>query len=106
MQVTLTDGQVIRVGFKHIRATEEDIRRAEEAGKVVGVRAITYCTITRLQGEELVPWVMGRARCARGDGFVKEVGRRLALTRALQGCLSGAEHRADRGLVWAAYWGR
>ncbi len=46
----------------------------------------------------------GVAKCSPLDQFVKAIGRKLALTRALD-----EQHpftKAERTAIWTAYWGR
>ena len=59
------------------------------------------CILTTAEPKYCVNGRVGRASCSKRDQFVRSVGNRLALTRAL-------EHvpPATRRQIWQAYWQR
>ena len=83
----------VRIQFKH----DKDPGEVLENRKVV---AITRCVLENEAGEDIGA---GTAFCVEGDQFVKEVGRRIALTRALA---SSPLNKEDRRIVWTTYFDR
>ena len=53
----------------------------------------------------------GSSRCGRKDCFVREVGREIALKRAMQEVERSTRgyfnlDKVDRGIIWGLYWNR
>ena len=82
-----------------------------------GVPVSTSCFIEKrmepiapvsLTGEKPDWDVYGKAtvRCCRGDAFDFEIGRRLALKKAIVDCELLLSGRDPRRAAWGAYWGR
>lgn len=67
------------------------------------VMRISSCVISELgeeRGEAKVV-AAGATQCGRKDAFCREIGRRISLTRAIEGM-----EREVRRVFWEAYWGR
>lgn len=63
---------------------------------------MTFCVVLRRhESDGHTTLLSGRARCSKKDNFNKEAGRKLALERAI-----AILPRADRALIWSAYFGR
>lgn len=84
------DGITWRVGFEYIPL--------REACKAQGGPTVTIC---RIWSNGARKTLVGEAHCGPGDKPSYEIGRKLALTRALQG-----EPKDFRTAIWAAYLGR
>lgn len=90
MLKTRIEGKEVRIGFYH----------SQEPGWFVKgkpVRGYTVCTV-KVEGEEDLS---GEALCSAQDVFNKEVGRKISLSRAIQGF-----PRETRKQIWEAYFGR
>lgn len=87
------EGEEFKISFKHVQP---------------GTVRSTRCYIWKGgNGDE--PWARGGATCDPSDTFSKEIGRKLALTRALKNTLHFPAHwdrRAFRTAAWKAYLGR
>ncbi len=73
----------------------------------------TKCEIHELDPNDhmRIPFLArGEAHCSENDVFCKDVGRKIALTRALETnipCQHAKEFKKyDRGQIWMAYWNR
>jgi hypothetical protein len=81
----------VRVQFKH---------EQNPGGCLEGFNAVSRCYLVDEAGNDIG---VGAAFCVAEDQFNKEIGRRIALTRALSN--SKLEKDARRQ-VWEAYFGR
>ena len=72
--------------------------------KTVCPKAVTRATLELDFGGEKPVEVRGMAFCSQADTFRKEIGRKRALTDALNG-VSGLS-KDDRRAVWEAYFAR
>jgi hypothetical protein len=90
------NGQVIRFTFAHTHGLDFHFPN----GKIVD--DVTNCRLeVEFNGNSTE--YNGVAACIRGDQFSKELGRKIALTRALkEACLK----RGTRTAVWRAYFDR
>lgn len=79
----------VRIQFRHDQEGLED-----------GCSAQTKCSLVDRNDEVIGT---GWAYCVQGDQFNKEIGRRLALTRALSNSELDKESRRS---VWVAYFDR
>ena len=109
----LSGGKTIGIGFQH-KTLKESVDL--ELGVELEFRH-TLCNLfevpvgyTGLKPKErlekgLVPKVLavGSARCSLQDNYKKEIGRKLALTRALE---ETSLDKHDRNVVWRAYLNR
>ena len=93
IKVILSDGTLIQVGFHHEILPDHD--RFSHS---------TECRLFWQASPESTPALIAEsyANCSVKDRFVKAVGRKLALARALD---RTTLTRADRTLIWAAYFG-
>ena len=82
----------IKLTFKHIRNPGGCLDKDFEA--------VTTCYVV---SQDDIDIGVGKAWCLAEDQFRKEIGRRIALTRALENSKLDKETRA---MVWAAYLGR
>lgn len=82
----------IAFSFKHFRGTNFEIRKHK------AVTDVTYCSILVNNVE-----FTGLAACADGDTFNKEIGRKVALTRALK---EAKLNKSTRTEVWNMYFNR
>ena len=67
----------------------------------------TQCEIYALDisGLKMIPKIArGEAMCQKNDQFVKAIGRKIALTKALEDYVEFSKY--DRTKVWDAYWNR
>ena len=64
----------------------------------------TMCTIFDEEGERRIAIGIGVARCGKRDMFVKRVGRKIALQKALHDTPFTAHDRNHRARVWRAYF--
>lgn len=105
MRFTL-DGAQLRIKFEHT-PPRKGYKRWFHGREV---KAFTHCMIEKQVGlvESLATgkprwgWdlvAFGAAGCSLSDQYVKEIGRRVALTRAL-----AKWPREKRAKVWRAYW--
>lgn len=75
------------------------------------LNGITYCEIYRMLGDGDATIILcGRGFCKTPDRFNKKIGRKRALTSALNKCTAMTKERLftreERELIWAAYWER
>jgi len=83
----------IRIQFKHDRGP-----RNGEGNRII--TATTRCILLDSKDNDIS---VGSAFCLDGDQFNKEIGRRLALTRAVA---SSGLNKEDRRTIWNTYFGR
>jgi hypothetical protein len=88
----IVDSLSIKVSFKHYPVTEDDKISFE-----------TVCSI--VPTGQKAPFICGVAFCSKKDQFNKEVGRKLALKRALDRNLANWD-KIQRTIIWKAYFNR
>ena len=67
----------------------------------------TQCEIYALDinGLKMIPKIArGEAMCQENDQFCKAIGRKIALTHALEDYVEFSKY--ERGKIWEAYWNR
>lgn len=101
---TIVDGQeqVFKLHFHHNYNTPPapDPRLLTKTN----IKVRTECIITDEKGE--VPYAAGTSYCHEHDNFVKAIGRKIALTKALKTFtqnISREEARRIRGEFWDQY---
>lgn len=97
------DGNIVKVGFSHGLTGE---LAPHVAGDDLGGLRCTVCWINESPPDkenEVTMVGYGVAVCAEGDVFCKEVGRKIALERALWDTGWG---KGERGVVWENYFRR
>jgi hypothetical protein len=77
------------------------VYRTVERGRKKQTRRLVACFIEREEDQKWIGVVGGQAECSPADQFMKETGRKLALTRALKW-----QHLEFRTRAWWAYRGR
>jgi len=70
----------------------------------VWAKGRTICTITAGDKENPIVVGYGEASCSEKDNFIKEIGRRMSLTRALE--MSFGDNREARKTFWETYHAR
>jgi len=90
--VKTSKGPEYKISFKHNLGGGWVRSRDEFA------REITECF---LLDDDQEPLGMGLAHCSFDDVFSYEIGRRISLTRAIEGL-----PRDERKEIWAAYWAK
>jgi hypothetical protein len=89
----------VKIADKNVQFTFNHLRGV---GEGVGISDVTVCTVI-VNGEEF----RGMAACSEKDVFVKEIGRRIALRRALGAARETTELAHEvREAVWKRYWTR
>ena len=88
MRVTIIDGTVLSVSWKHNRGLHHEF--ATDA---------THCAVRREPVDNFARY--GSALTSKQDAFSKETGRKISLRRAIAGF-----RRDDRTKIWAAYFAR
>jgi hypothetical protein len=78
--------------FRHYRATDFEIRPKKS------VTDVSYCVLT-VNGVQFT----GLAACAQGDTFNKDIGRKVALTRAMKDAKLEKYIRTE---IWSKYFNR
>lgn len=91
----------MRIGFSYPNKGKKLVTN-EETGLVVNL-PLTVCEIEEVRGLNVDVVASAGAKCALGDRFEKEVGRKIALTRAL--ALLNLP-KSVRQNAWLAYFGR
>lgn len=102
MKITLSDDLTLELRFAHPTDfyLDETTKFAGLGGKQMKVR-YTHCEIFKLdEADEPCLISEGVAKCSAGDNFQKKVGRKIALTRALN---KAGLSKAERSLVWLGY---
>ncbi len=100
--VTLPD-RTLAIVFSHFHV----ISFPPNSTAGVKVRA-TRCELFELDavGRIILPRLSkGESKCSPLDNFIKAVGRKIALTRALMNA-DDPFAKADRTAIWDAYWRR
>ncbi len=78
------DGKPVRISFKHARTPGGTL------GSALGISAMTYCKFDDR--------IMGTALCSTLDNFNRNMGRKIALQRAIKDL-----PKDQRKLIWSAY---
>lgn len=94
------DGKEYVISFEY---SEGDIPNTELRGRV------TRCWVVKAGDDRQYSVLKGTAWCHPNDQFAREIGRKLALERALVTALAlrvKARAREFRTAAWKAYWGR
>jgi hypothetical protein len=92
------DGKNISFSFDHVRDVNLVLPLRMNPKKLVTITDVTLCDLL-IDGKQF----QGESCCTLGDKFVKETGRKVALTRALSETELGRE---ERRLVWGKYFSR
>lgn len=97
--------QPVKIVFKHVHAWDKGEKAPLPRPRV---QAVTTCAVVGGTREEAVVLAEGHADCSSQDAFVRETGRRIALSRAcekldtaLQGKVKAAYYNRPRGLTGA-----
>ena len=95
---------VLRIGEQkwHLHFHIEDEPGDSKALWYVVVKCLVHtgpCILTHAEPRHCINGLHGEARCSRKDNFVRAVGNRLALTRAIE-----TLPISTREALWAAYW--
>lgn len=78
---------------KKLSASIRQVTTAELRGTVTPIRGYTICSIYLLKDDQWYALSEGTAYCSLEDNFVKRVGRKHSLQRALSGCTFPLETR-------------
>lgn len=100
---TLPDNRTLGIAFQHLEHKPEQEVPLKGGGHATSSSRCTYCTLYLIVGEDATFVAEGVSRCNPLDHFYKEIGRKLALKKALEawGCPAPV-----RMWVWDAYHSR
>jgi len=93
--------RTLGIEFTHNRGHLIEV--VDRSKKLVETNGYTECEVVEIVGNHKRALSIGRASCSLHDQFNKEIGRRIALTRALK---EAELEREDRKTVWTVYRGR
>lgn len=110
MKFDLADGQHLEIHVNHLtpKKLQDGVSEhiptevVEEFTKVQdSCRALTYCRIYRVDGEEKTVVGTGKARTHENDQFRRSRGSAIAIERALSHINMS---KAERTRLWEKYW--
>ena len=109
MKFALADGQQLEIHVNHLtpKKLQEGVSEhipaevVEEFTKAQGCRALTYCRIYQVKGDERAVIGQGKARTHENDQFRRSRGSAIAIERALSHVNMS---KAERTRLWQKYW--